>query len=73
MQKSHKSSHPAHPGNAALGHNNPQPKKRFKGYSPDQIAAMGPEDGPSDDSWINRGYWNMSKPNPNYRGKPGGS
>lgn len=28
-------------------------------------------EGPSDDSWIHKAYWNQSKPNPNYRGNPG--
>ena len=45
----------------AYGPNNPPP-----GFEPG-------EDGPADDDWINKGYWNQSKPNPNFTGKPGGS
>ena len=43
-------------------------------YSPAASAEYDEDnEGPPNDDWINRGYWNMSKPNPNYRGKPGGS
>jgi hypothetical protein len=33
----------------------------------------GSEDGPDNDDWINKAYFNQSKPNPGYIGKPGGS
>lgn len=44
-------------------------------YGPNNLPPgfEGDEDGPSDDSWIHKAYWDQAGPNPDYIGKPGGS